>query len=197
MRNRYLLWCGIVGGPLFITSSLLQAVLREGFDLRRHHLSTLALGDFGWVQTATFATTGVLMLAFAAGLWRIFRVGALCFGLYGLTMILGAVFPDQPAFGFPPGADAVDSVAAGHVVAAVVSFLAEVAACLTFAWRYWRQGRIAWAAYSAGSGVVAGIIVFTMDPTQPSSAVRLVVTCLVTGAWMTAVAVDVYRHRTR
>lgn len=183
----------MVGGPLFITSSLVQAAVRDGFDLRRHHLSTLALGDYGWVQTGTFAATGLLMLALAVGMWRVFRVGALCFGLYGAAMILGGVFPDVPAFGFPPGATA-DNEASLHAAGAIGAFLAQIAACICFGWRFTRERRKGWAAYSIGSGLFAAFLVVTMDPTQPSSAPRLVATCIITGAWMTAVAVDVLRR---
>ncbi|NUT35804.1 MAG: DUF998 domain-containing protein [Hamadaea sp.] len=192
MTNKLLLGCGIAGAPLFIVSSLVQAALRDGFDLRRHHLSSLALGDFGWVQTATFAVTGLLMLAFAAGLWPAFRAGAVCFGVYGIAMMLGAVFPDQPAFGFPPGMTA-DGDATMHAVGAIGSFIAEVGGCFVFAVHFLRRGRKGIGMYSIASGLAAAYLVVTMDPTQSSSAPRLVATCLVTGAWMTAVAVDAWR----
>lgn len=193
--TKALLACGIVGGPLFIVSSLAQAALREGFDLRRHHLSTLSLGDFGWIQVATFILTGAVMIAFAMGLSGLIRW---CFMVYGIAMIIGGVFSDSPAFGFPPGMAEQPGVhGTVHAIGAVGAFLAQVVACLAHGWRSMRQGRRIWALYSYASGVVAAVLVFTMDPTRPGSAPRLVATCLVTGAWMTAFAVDAFRSAPR
>jgi Protein of unknown function (DUF998) len=55
-----LLGCGIVAGPLFLAVVFLQAFTRDGFDLSRHPLSLLSLGELGWVQMANFVVTGVL-----------------------------------------------------------------------------------------------------------------------------------------
>lgn len=62
--------CGTIAGPLFIVSSGVQALTRPGFDLRRHAISMLTLGDQGWMQRATFVTTGLLVLVAAAGIRR-------------------------------------------------------------------------------------------------------------------------------
>jgi hypothetical protein len=47
-----LLMCGIVAGPLFLAVWFVHAVTREGFDLTRHPMSLLSLGDLGWIQIA-------------------------------------------------------------------------------------------------------------------------------------------------
>jgi hypothetical protein len=47
--TRTLLACGVAAGPLFTGVSLLQVLARDGFDLGRHPLSLLSLGDAGWV----------------------------------------------------------------------------------------------------------------------------------------------------
>ena len=44
-----LLACGVLAGPLFLTVLMIQAFTREGFDLSRHPLSLLSLGDLGWI----------------------------------------------------------------------------------------------------------------------------------------------------
>ncbi|HZA19988.1 MAG TPA: DUF998 domain-containing protein, partial [Actinomycetota bacterium] len=36
---------GILAGPIYIATSLIQALTREGFDLTRHPWSLLANGD--------------------------------------------------------------------------------------------------------------------------------------------------------
>ena len=70
--TRALVTAGVVAGPLFVAVGLVQVLTREGFDLTRHPLSLLSLGELGWVQIANFIVAGVLMLAFAGGLaWMI------------------------------------------------------------------------------------------------------------------------------
>ncbi len=51
--TRRLLACGIVAGPLFLAVILVQAFTREGFDLGRHPISLLSLGDLGWCRSQT------------------------------------------------------------------------------------------------------------------------------------------------
>ena len=41
---------------------------RSGFDITKHPLSLLSLGDAGWIQVANFVATGVLAIACAVGL---------------------------------------------------------------------------------------------------------------------------------
>ena len=66
--KRNLLCCGIVAGPLFIVTSLIQAFTRTGFDLARHPISLLGLGSLGWVQITNFVVSGVLYVLGAVGL---------------------------------------------------------------------------------------------------------------------------------
>jgi Protein of unknown function (DUF998) len=84
-----LLACGAVAGPLYVGVALLQVLTRDGFDLRRHPLSLLSLGDLGWVQIANFVVSGLLAIAFAVGSRRVLHPGRagtwgpLLLGLYG------------------------------------------------------------------------------------------------------------------
>ena len=45
--TRALLAAGVVAGPLFYVMVGIQALTRPGFDIRRHPLSLLSLGDLG------------------------------------------------------------------------------------------------------------------------------------------------------
>jgi hypothetical protein len=66
-----LLVCGIVAGPLFLVTWLIQAFAREGFDPTRHPISLLSLGSLGWIQIANFLVAGALFVAFAVGMRRV------------------------------------------------------------------------------------------------------------------------------
>jgi hypothetical protein len=74
-QSARLLACGTVAGPLFLTVGLIQALTRDGFDLSRHPLSLLSLGDLGWIQIANFIVTGALYVACALGARFVARLG--------------------------------------------------------------------------------------------------------------------------
>jgi hypothetical protein len=63
---------GLVAGPLFLVATLIHAFTRAGFDLSRHPISLLSLGDVGWLQFATFVITGVTC---AVGMRRVMDSG--------------------------------------------------------------------------------------------------------------------------
>ena len=63
--TRALLVCGVVAGPLYVVVALLQVLFRDGFDLGRHPLSLLSLGELGWIQITNFIVGGLLAVGFA------------------------------------------------------------------------------------------------------------------------------------
>jgi hypothetical membrane protein len=65
--RRGALFAGVLAGPLFVTTALVQILTRDGFDLTRHPISLLANGEYGWVQSANFIVAGLLSLLFAYG----------------------------------------------------------------------------------------------------------------------------------
>jgi Protein of unknown function (DUF998) len=72
---RALLTCGVVAGPLYVVVALLQVLVHDGFDLSRHPLSLLSLGDWGWIQITNFVIGGLLAIGFAIGLGRVLPPG--------------------------------------------------------------------------------------------------------------------------
>lgn len=104
-----LLTCGAAAGPVFVTVTGLQVLTRDGFDLARHPISLLALGDVGRVQTAAFVLAGLLALAGAAGMRRALHPGRAgtwgpwLVAAFGVGLVLGGVFPADPYLGFPAG----------------------------------------------------------------------------------------------
>ena len=74
--TRSLLTCGVVAGPLYEVAGVIQMLVRDGFDIRRHALSLLANGDLGWIQTANFLIAGLLVIAGALGMRRSSVAGA-------------------------------------------------------------------------------------------------------------------------
>ncbi|GII79769.1 hypothetical protein Sru01_47510 [Sphaerisporangium rufum] len=156
--TQVLLTCGALAAPLFFAAVLVQDYTRtDGYDPRRHPLSMLSLGDLGWIQSANFAVTGLLFIAFAAGLRRLRRPGhegiwgPVLLGAFGLGLIAAGIFVPDPAWGFPPGAPAGRApvpTATGylHALAGFTAFTGVTAASLVFARRFARrrQARAGW-----------------------------------------------------
>ena len=73
VKTKTLLACGVIAGPLFVVAFLVEGATRAHYDPLRHPVSSLAFGDSGWTQRASFLITGLLMLAFAIGLQHALR----------------------------------------------------------------------------------------------------------------------------
>ena len=160
---KVLLCCGAAGPPLFAVAFLAQGAIRPNYSPLRHPVSSLALGDFGWVQSVNFIVTGALLLAFAVGLRPALRryggeiaapllVGAVALGLVG-----AGVFTTDPVSGYPPGTPntlAYTTRGALHDVFSVAVFTALPAACGLVGYRFARAGHRWWAAYSVGTAVI-------------------------------------------
>lgn len=114
--TRSLLGWGVVAGPFYLLVGVVLALARSGFDPTRHALSLLMLGEHGWMQRANLILTAIMVAAAAAGILRTVRSGrglaiGAPLGAHALCLALSAVFPPDPAAGFPPGAV---SEATGH-----------------------------------------------------------------------------------
>ncbi|MGI9823686.1 DUF998 domain-containing protein [Agromyces sp. Marseille-Q5079] len=200
--TRRLVLAGVVAGPLFVVVGLVQALTREGFDLSRHPLSLLSLGDRGWVQIANFVIAGLLMFAFAAGVRRSLgdgpgRVWApVLFGLYGAGLVLGGAFTADPALGFPlgtPDGYPTEWTFHGgvHAFAAPLAFLALVAVTFVIARRLRWEGRRTAAAWSIVLGLACLVLCV---PFGPATSIRLFVGVALGFAWITAYAVSLLRR---
>ena len=134
------------------------------------------MGSGGWVQTANFVLTGILAVGCAAGLRLRLRVGSgriwvpLLVGTYGLGLITAAVFPADPAFGFPPGTpdgiqNSLSVSAMLHGAGFFLAFGSLTAACFVLAMRFRQTGHTRLALYSLMTGaailpvVLAGIAI--------------------------------------
>lgn len=188
---------GVVAGPLFVAAVLIQASTRDGFDLGRHPLSLLSLGDLGWIQIATFVITGTLYLACATGLRRALRPGRggtwgpVLVGTAGVGLIAAGVFVTDAGAGFPPGAPdgapaQISWHGALHEVGFLLAFGGLVAGCLVLARRFAvdRQRGWAWTGVAAALATVA----VAVWPDLNSISVRLLVASAILFAFVAAAA---------
>lgn len=194
--------CGIVAGPLFIAVGLVQAFTREGFDLSRHPLSLLSLGDLGWIQIANFAVTGLLYVACAAGMRRVLRPGRggtwgpLLVGAVGVGLVLAGVFVTDAGAGYPPGAPAgapeqISWHGILHEVGFTVALLSWTAACFVFMRRFAANKQRGWAG-ACVAAVVAALVVAAW-PDIDSLSLRLVLTSAIQFGFVAALAAHLLR----
>src|SRR5215510_13610204 len=118
--TRALLTCAVVAGPLWWAVVLVQMLVRPGFDIRRHAISLLSLGDVGWIQVANFILAGALLVAGAFGMGRALDSGrartwgSLLVGAFGLGLIGAGLFAPDPLNGFPAGTPDGPGHLSGH-----------------------------------------------------------------------------------
>src|SRR3712207_1231734 len=87
--TRSLLGYGVLAGPIYVTTSLVQALAHDGFDLTRNAWSQLAAGPHGWIQMANLMLTGAMVVTFAVGLHRAgpCRWAPRLIAVYGLGLV--------------------------------------------------------------------------------------------------------------
>jgi hypothetical membrane protein len=201
-QTRRLLACGIVAGPLFLVVWFIQAFTRAGFDLTRHPLSLLSLGDLGWIQIVNFVVSGLLYVAFAVGMRRVLHPGQsgtwgpLLVGVFGAGLILAGIFTTDPGAGFPPGAPAgrpeqISWHGILHEIGFIAASLSCTAACFVLVRRFAALKRRGWVAACAATPVAVLLLVSWPDPDGLS--VRLVLGSALQFGFVAAIAARLLR----
>ncbi|MFB9752117.1 DUF998 domain-containing protein [Paenibacillus hodogayensis] len=198
--NKLLLIGGAVSAPLFFTVAIVQAFTRTGFDIRHHAISTLTLGDLGWIQSADFIVTGFLAVLAAIGIRSLLRGckggawGPLLIGIYGIGMIAAGLFRPDPGLSFPPGAPegvptSMSSSAAIHSLAFFTAFICLVAACFVFARLFAALGDRSWMTYCIATGVISPLLIAV--GMSMNSWIGVIMGCagLVAFGWVSALSV--------
>jgi hypothetical protein len=169
-KTKLLLTGGVLAGPIYILVGIAQILTRAGFDITRHPLSMMSLGDLGWIQIANFIVTGLLVIAGAIGLRRSaqadkrLRRGAFLLGIFGLGVLGGGLFVPDPALGFPPGTpdtypETISWHGLLHFIFGQIGFLALIAAGFVYTRYFAKNGSRGWTIFSALTG---GIFLFAI-----------------------------------
>jgi hypothetical protein len=198
-----------LAGPLYLVLGLTQALTRPGFDLTRHELSQLAVGDWGWVQIANFFLAGLLVIFSAIGMQRVLRTGPggtwtpRLVGLYGVGLLGAGVFTADAGLGFPlgtpPDAVAISSHGMLHLVFAAVGFCGLISASIIFSRRDLASSHKLWAAYSIATGVIflttflAGVVLSGSTTTHGLATLMLWIGVVLGWCWL-AVTSGRLRH---
>jgi|tagenome__1003787_1003787.scaffolds.fasta_scaffold20619637_2 hypothetical membrane protein len=121
--RRALATAGAVGPLVFLAVTVLAGLLKPGYDAREQSVSDLAVGAYGWLQTANFFVLGLAMIAASLALaGRASRGAVALLAAAGAGMVAVALFPTDLA-GAPPTAHG-----AAHDTISLGIFLALIAA---------------------------------------------------------------------
>jgi Protein of unknown function (DUF998) len=200
--TRSLLRFGVLVGPFYLAVSLIQAVLRDGFDLTRHALSLLANGPGGWVQTANFVLSGLMVIAAAAGFGRVLRPTSRAvswfLGGFGASMLVAAVFRADPMDGFPVGTPlgyptSISTSGLVHFVAGSLGFSFLAVSCLIAAWAMSRRNTPTFARLSLLCGLAIVVGFFGGFAFSRAGIVGIWFSVLVGWAWLAIMSLHLYR----
>jgi hypothetical membrane protein len=201
--TRSLLGWGVVAGPFYLVVGLVQALLVPGFDLSRHALSLLLLGELGWIQALNLVLSGLMVLAAAVGFARVMprraNVWAAVFlGLYGVSLVGAAIFPPDPMGGFPVGGTDATTVSMSgllHLVAGAIGFVSlAVAALIVGAW-FRRAGHpgAATTSWIAAAVIVLGFMGGAALAMVPAGVALLWLAVVAGWAWLAIASFTAYR----
>jgi hypothetical protein len=208
MKTKAFLFCGAIAGPFFTILWFVQGLTRADYEPMRHPISSLSIGELGWIQVANFIITGLLILALSVELRRVIRPsdsrwGPVLVGLVGIGLIGAGIFVTDPLNGYPPGTPLIPTERTAHGILhdlfGIPFFLGLPIACFVFARFFTRQGAPGWAWYSrlSGIGMFAVFFVarlgFRLLPTYPELAANFGllqrITVTIGLAWLTLLAV--------
>lgn len=202
--TRSLLGYGVLAGPFYLTVGLIQAAVRDGFDLSRHPLSLLANGPGGWVQTANFVLTGLMVVAAAVGFGRVLgpktRKAAWFLGAFGASMIVAAIFPADPVDGFPVGTPAgvptsISTTGLIHFVAGALGFFSLAVSCFFAASAMARRGvpRLARVSLLSGLAVLLGFVGGAALSAISAGILAIWFSVVVGWGWLAIMSLHLYR----
>ncbi len=195
--TRSLLRYGMIAGPFYLALGVAQALVREGFDFARHPLSVLANGPGGWVQTANFVLSGLMVIAAAVGMARALapggRAASWFLGAFGAAMLAAAVFPADPVDGFPPGTPAgfptaISTPGMIHFVAGTLGFVSLAVSCLFTARALSRRRMSSLGRFSLGAGLLILAGFFGGAALGPAGILGIWISVVVGWIWLAVVS---------
>lgn len=202
--TRSLLGYGVLVGPFYLLIGVAHGLVRDGFSFARHPLSVLANGPGGWVQTANFVLSGLMVIAAAVGFWRVptprLRASPVFLALFGLSMIVASVLRADPMDGFPAGTllgppTTISPMGMGHFIAGTVGFVCMALSCLCSAPAMSRIGNrtLAIGGMLSGLAVLVGFFGGFLVPVLAGTTTGIWIAVVVGWAWLGWVSAKLYR----
>jgi hypothetical protein len=155
---RLLLACGAIGPLLFTVVFVILGATRPHYSAWQDPVSSLSLGEGGWMQITNFIVFGALMLGFAIGLRRVLRTGPgstwgpTLLGIFGLCVIGAGIFVTDG------GSSTLTVHGILHGFLSLFAFTSLIAACFVLARRDAADPDAhGWAWYSVATGLLVAV----------------------------------------
>ncbi|WP_329482981.1 DUF998 domain-containing protein [Kribbella sp. NBC_01484] len=194
-----LLLAGALAGPLYVGVGTIEAIVRDGYDIRRHSLSLLANGTGGWIHSTMMVVTGLLTVVGALALRRAGLRSRWAWGgilAYGAGVAAAGLMRADPADGFPIGTppglpETVSWHSFGHIIAGFIGFIGLIVACFVVARRFGRDNERGWSRFSLITGILYILGLVGLATGSGTAVVNLgfTVAVIVGWAWLTLLMV--------
>ena len=170
--GRWLLFAGVAAALLFFIVPTIEVFRRPAFDISRHAISMLSLGEGGWKMKAVFAVSGVLTFACAVGMFGALGRGwagiaaLLLIGAYGVGLVRAGIYDAPAGLGFPAGTPldqqpVMTREATLHSVAFMVAFGGLTLACFALGTHFLLEEQLALGVASLTAGLaLPGVLAF-------------------------------------
>ncbi|GAA4470581.1 hypothetical protein GCM10023189_59430 [Nibrella saemangeumensis] len=183
-----------VGTLTFTGAVLLLHLISPEFDPTIRFISEYGVGSFGYLLTAGFLALGAGSLLLVLALFRLENAGGLVWKagialltIWGVSVMLDGIFP------IDEGVEPVTSSGQIHLMAAMVAFLALMAASLLLSLRFQKMPLLRWMATTALVIVaiifISFIVSMVLDTVLQGLTQRIFVLACV--AWLVFVAMGV------
>jgi len=171
-KNNFLLLCGAISGLIFTISWIVQEHFKIGYDPFRIPISSLALGELGWIQTITFLVSGLSLILFAYGLKKLrtkknfSKWIPISFFIAGIGLVGAGCFTTDPMNGFPIGTSKtiIETTLIGnlHQIFSVLLFIGLPCAMILFSKYFSIIKNKKWLIYSNISAILFIIFIIIL-----------------------------------
>lgn len=168
-RTKLFLAAGAIGCALFIVTFLIEGAVRPGYDPLRYPISSLSIGEFGWIQVTNFIVTGLLLLAASVGMQQSLALEAkekskvpMLLALVGIGLIGAGFFSTDPIYGYPATGPLLLAQFSwhGHLhdLFSILVFTCLPIACFVSSRRFRMRKELEWAGYSLFTGIAMTVL---------------------------------------
>ena len=176
--RRWLLWCGAAGSILFIVVFLISDATKPDYDPVRDAVSEAAIGSGGWLTTANFIVSGLLIAASSVATAQVVgRWTGTLVAVVGAGLAVAGVFVSDPV-----PTDQASWHGMIHNAAGTASSAALVIACFTAA--RWRPTP-AWRWYCIAVGICVPLIFVAALGASETAGIWQRLTNIIGWTWLT------------
>ncbi len=190
----------VAAALLFFVVPTIEIFRRPGFDLEKHAISMLSLGDGGWIMKTVFVISGILTLAAAIGFYGKLAGGlgaatALLIAAYGAGLIVAGIYDAPAGMGFPAGTPidqppVMTREANLHGFGFMIAFGGLIAACFVSVALFLFAGSPVGAAISFAAGVAMPLLVGLGMTAKIAPGVAFYWAAMIGWAWLAFTALN-------